>query len=182
MSDWKNIAGEVGKFAPLLGTLLGGPAGGAIGGMVASALGSNNTPDDVAQALAINPDAAVKLKQIEADHDTRLHELLSQQAQASIAADSARYLADVDNTKDARGMQVGTKAMTPAILAILVTTGFFGVLGTMLFGVWHPSDNNALLILLGSLGTSWGAIVNFYFGSSAGSARKDELLAQSKPS
>ena len=33
--EWKDVAGIVGKAAPLLGTLLGGPAGTAVGGLVA---------------------------------------------------------------------------------------------------------------------------------------------------
>ena len=38
-----------------------------------------------------------------------------------------------------------------------------------------------LLILIGSLAAAFGAVVQYFFGSSAGSARKDELLAQSQP-
>ena len=48
--DWKDIAGTVGKAAPLLGTLLGGPAGGAVGAIIASALGTGGSADEVAQA------------------------------------------------------------------------------------------------------------------------------------
>ena len=38
-----------------------------------------------------------------------------------------------------------------------------------------------LLILIGSLSAAFGATVNYWFGSNSGSARKDELLAQSVP-
>ena len=38
-----------------------------------------------------------------------------------------------------------------------------------------------LLLLIGSLSAAFGAVVNFWFGSSSGSARKDELLANSTP-
>jgi hypothetical protein len=98
--EWKDIAGLVGKAAPILGTLLGGPAGAAVGGLVASALGTGNTPDEVSQALAINPDAAIKLKQIEADRQVHLQELLVQAAGAEIAA-SVAAIQSVNTTMQA---------------------------------------------------------------------------------
>lgn len=170
--EWKDLAATIGRNAPMLGTLLGGPAGaavGAVGAMIASALGVGDSPEEVRVALA-DPAAAVKLREIESARSIRLQELVLDQAR--IAA---------EDRKDARGMQIATRSKVPALLAILVTVGFFGVLGSMLAGIWKPDDNNALLILLGSLGTSWGAIVNFYFGSSASSDRKTELLARSEP-
>lgn len=87
--DWKDIVPKVGAFAPILGTLLGGPAGGAIGGMVASALGVDAHPDAVSQAIATNPEAAVKLRQIEADQQTKLQELLVTAENNRLVAESA---------------------------------------------------------------------------------------------
>jgi hypothetical protein len=91
--DWKDLTSTVGKFAPLLGTLIGGPAGTAIGAMVASGLGVGSTPDEVSQALTINPDAAVKLKQIEADRQVELQKLLVQSEANRLAADTSAILA-----------------------------------------------------------------------------------------
>lgn len=59
--DWKDIAATAGKFAPMVGTLLGGPAGAAIGSLVAVALGTANTPDAINAAIATDPQAALKL-------------------------------------------------------------------------------------------------------------------------
>ena len=36
--DWKDVAGVVGKAAPILGGILGGPAGAAVGSLVARRL------------------------------------------------------------------------------------------------------------------------------------------------
>lgn len=94
--DWKDIAGVVGKTAPLLGTLLAGPAGGAVGGIIASVLGTGNTVEEVSAALA-NPEAAVKLRQIEADRQTKLAELAADQAKAEIAA-AAQVVTAVNQT------------------------------------------------------------------------------------
>jgi len=87
--NWKDIAGAVGSAAPILGTLIGGPAGAAIGGLVSSALGCANTPDAVQTALATNPDAAVKLAQIEKDKAVELQTLLVQAEGNRLAADTA---------------------------------------------------------------------------------------------
>jgi len=46
-------------------------------------------------------------------------------------------------------------------------------------GYFKPSENQALLIMLGALGAAWGAVVNFYYGSSAGSQAKDAVIAKS---
>ena len=64
---WSDVGGEVAKYAPLLGTALGGPAGGAIGALVAKAFGVSEDPDAVLSAVKADPLAAVKLAQVEAD-------------------------------------------------------------------------------------------------------------------
>jgi len=65
MSAWDSIKDTVAKVAPVAGSLLGGPAGGAVGGLIASALGVDNDPDKVAAAINADPQAALKLKQVE---------------------------------------------------------------------------------------------------------------------
>jgi len=178
--DWKDITGALAKGAPLLASLLGTPAAGAAVAMIESALGVSGA-DAADQVLQANPDALVKLKQIEADSAQHLQALLVQAEQNRLAAETSALQIAAADRQNARGMQVSTKSAIPAVLAILITLGFFGILGVMLAGVWKPTDNQALLILLGALGTSWGAVVNYYFGSSAESARKNDLLAAAAP-
>ena len=85
MMDWKEIAGDVGKVAPILGTMLGGPVGIAmkIGGIVASTLGVSG-PDEVKEALQTSPDAAVKLREIEKDETLGLKQIAAQMAAADL--------------------------------------------------------------------------------------------------
>jgi len=64
-------------------------------------------------------------------------------------------------------------------LSLLITAGFFGILFALMMGYATKSDE--LMIMLGSLSTAWVGIISFYFGSSAGSQKKDELLHQSTP-
>ena len=87
--DWKDIAKTVGAAAPILGTLVGGPAGAGIGSLIASVLGVGSSPDEVSVALATNPDAAVKLKQIEKERQVELQGLLVQAEQNRLAAETA---------------------------------------------------------------------------------------------
>ena len=81
--DWKEIGKHIVKIgAPLLGTALAGPAGGAIGGVVASAFGVDpEKPDEVLQAITTDPNALVKLKEIQSANKVRLQELVIQKAQ-----------------------------------------------------------------------------------------------------
>jgi hypothetical protein len=76
-------------------------------------------------------------------------------------------------------MQISTKSMTAPFLALFVTLGFFGVLAVMMFYPLPAAAHDALMLMLGSLGTAWTGVIAYYFGSSAGSDRKTELLAQS---
>ena len=74
-------------------------------------------------------------------------------------------------------MQATTRSMMPPILAGSVTVGFFGIMGMMFHGA-VDSSNPAILMMLGSLGTAWTGIISYYFGSSAGSQAKTDLLSK----
>lgn len=65
-----------------------------------------------------------------------------------------------------------------AILAVLVVVGFLGALWIAL-GLEKVSE--PALLLLGGLGSAFGAVVNYYFGSSLGSAVKTSLLKTALP-
>jgi heme O synthase-like polyprenyltransferase len=58
------------------------------------------------------------------------------------------------------------------ILAGIVIVGFFAVLALMLW-----KDKSGADILVGGLAAAFGSVVGYYYGSSASSARKDELIA-----
>ncbi|WP_197053315.1 3TM-type holin [Litchfieldella xinjiangensis] len=76
---WSDVAETVAKVAPVVGGALGGPAGAAVGSLAARALGVEPTPEAVARAIHDDPEAAVKLRKIEADL-----EAIRIEAQASV--------------------------------------------------------------------------------------------------
>lgn len=70
--DWSDVAETVARVAPAAGGALGGPAGAAVGGLLARALGVAARPEAVAEALQADPEAAIKLRRIEADLEASL--------------------------------------------------------------------------------------------------------------
>lgn len=86
------------------------------------------------------------------------------------------YKLDVIDRDSARKLALNDS--TPRVLAYLITFGFFGMLLVINF---LPEANQSILnIMIGSLGTAWVSIVNYYFGSSLGSRNKNELLLKPK--
>lgn len=172
-----DISSILKTVAPWIGTALGGPLGGMAVTAAADALGlSDKTEAAIKTALGgATPEQMLALKNADNAFAVQMQGL-------GLANQEKLAALSVDNTKDARGMQVQTRSRIPAILAILITMGFFGILIGMLRGDLTATDNQALLIMLGALGAAWGAVVNFFFGSTAESGRKTELLAQAAPS
>jgi hypothetical protein len=156
-------------IAPTIATALGGPLAGLAIEAVSKAIGID--PKDVQSTISegkLNADQIMLLKQAEIQMAARAQEM---------GLDFAKL--NVEDRKSARDMQVATKSYLPPTLAIGVTLGFFGILFGLMFGqIEHAPQID---IMLGSLGTAWTGIIAFYFGSSAGSQAKDDLLHQSTP-
>ena len=158
--------------APMIGTAIGGPLGGMAVGMLAEKLGvQEKTINAVTNAISetkLTPEQVSSIRQAEIEFQKFL-------GQNKI--DLERI--NMENTQGARQMHIANKSKTPEILSFVITIGFFGILAYMLTMNAKPSE--ALLIMLGSLGTAWAAVCNFWFGSTSGSARKTEMLAQAQP-
>jgi hypothetical protein len=63
-------------------------------------------------------------------------------------------------------------------VAIILTIGFFSILITLMTCPLPASTQNAVYILLGSLGTTWITVISYYFGSSRDSAVKTQMLQE----
>ena len=163
------------EIAPLLGTALGGPLGGAAASFIASKLGLEQKTieavSDVLNSGKMSPEQITSVK---------LAEIEFQRFLESKDIDLERINAGDRDSAREREAKTGD-TLTPRLLACAVTLGFFGVLGWLL-AVGKPDvGGDALLVMLGALGSAWGAIVSYYFGSTAGSQTKTVLLANSQP-
>lgn len=168
--DWQALIKTV---APWIGTAIGGPLGGMALEAAANALGiSEKTTDAVKQAISgTTPEQMLAVKNADQAFALQMQSLGFKRV-ADLEAIAA------SDRKDARGMQVAQRSNVPAILSIVVTFGYFGILLGMMLDVLKVSDSQALLIMLGSLGTAWGMVMAFWFGTTSDSGRKTDLLAK----
>lgn len=164
--DWKSL---VGSIAPTIATALGGPLAGMAVKAVGDAIGiTDATPDTVGAALAnATPEQLAAIKKADQDFAAKMKEL-----------DINLEEIQAHDRDSARGMQINLRSNIPAALATLITVGFFGILIGLMGGWLHTGDSNELLLLLGALATSWGAVVNFYYGSSQQSHIQTRILGE----
>ena len=66
-------------------------------------------------------------------------------------------------------------------LAALIILGFIGIMVILIFHLAPESNNTLLNVLAGAFATMTIQVVNFFFGSSKGSADKTDLLARAQP-
>jgi hypothetical protein len=157
------------QIAPTIATCLGGPLAGLAVTAISKALGvDEDKVQDTIDQGKLSADQIVSIKQAEFELQKSAQEL----------GLNFEQLATQDRAS-ARDLQVQTKSIVPPVLSFMVTLGFFGILGGLMSGKIQTSD--ALMLMLGSLGTAWTGIIAFYFGSSASSQAKDQMLHNSTP-
>ena len=174
--DWKAL---VKSIAPTIGTALGGPLGGMAGLALSKALGVSEdaAKDETTLAAAVqgaSPDQLLALKKADQDFAVQMQKLGFENVEAleAIAA---------GDRANARDREIKTQDWTPKVLGIAITVGFFGLLAYLMKREPPAGSRDILNIMLGSLGSAWIGVVTYYFGSSAGSARKTELMSAKQP-
>lgn len=170
MKLWKNIIKTV---APTLASALGGPLAGVATRAISQALFNHeNASEGEIEALIgayADPSHLLKLKELEQRFKADM---------AALEVDLSRISAE--DRDSARKREISLQSVAPSLLATMAVLGFFSVLGFM---IWTPNQivaQRELNILLGALTGLLLQVGNYYFGSSAGSARKTELMATNK--
>lgn len=167
--NWKGLLGSI---APTFATALGGPmAGMAVKALSSSLLGHEDGSEaDIGLAMAnASPDDILKVK--EADNAFKIE-------MERVGVDLEKIAAD--DRANARQREITTKDNAPKILATVVVTGFFTTLGCIAFADIPNAAMQPINILLGALTAMLTQVGNYYFGSSAGSKAKTDLLGKMK--
>ena len=167
MSDLKDKAKKIlGTLAPMLGSAVGGPFGGIAGKMLADALGVE--PGKVDNLIGdLRPEHVEKIKAAELDFEMFMEDNAIKREELS-----------VEDRKDARLLAREMGLVAQYVLGTVYTVGYF----VLLYGVFSgnlsiPSESTQVItILLGVLSAGQTQIFNFFFGSSAGSKQKTNII------
>lgn len=160
----------VAKTAPRIAEQLGGPLAGAAVEALSRAIFGKDAADEDAIAEAIEgatADQIIALKRAEHDFDIALRQAAVEEQKID-AADRA----------SARTRQTAMDDWTPSILGALIIAGFFLTLAVMVARKLPEGAETEFSIMLGALATMTAAVVNYFFGSSAGSREKTKLLSR----
>lgn len=169
--NWKDIKGVIGKGVPLLGSLLAGSAGETAGSLIASALGCEADPDVVADTLKTDPDAYLKLQELEMNHKVELQKIQLQEAETYLADRQSARSREIETTK-----ATGKRDWFMHALAGLFVAGFFVLMGILMF---RPVQENTILtMVVGALVSGVSMVLSYFFGSSKGSNDKTALLGK----
>ena len=134
-------------------------------------------PDAAAAVLARDPTATGQLR-------VQLAQLAAEQERVARCADLDNLTAALRDTSDARQQTIdlsGQKAAiawsAPVVSGVVLLT--FGAVMTLVMSYGVPvGSETAANMLLGTLAAMATSVVSYWVGSSAGSARKEERLAQ----
>ncbi|RFB80384.1 hypothetical protein [Methylovirgula sp. 4M-Z18] len=170
MSALTDLAATIVKLgAPVLGAALGGPAGALVPialNALATALGTSPTADAINAAINANPTAAADaVKQAEA-------------ASATAVQAEQQRLADIENARATMAQLAATGSRISwgaPVISVLVVAGFVGLSVAMLFRA--VPDSGVANVLFGALAGGFGTVLNFWLGSSSGSAQKSSDIS-----
>lgn len=165
--SWQKI---VASIAPTIATALGSPLSGMAISAVTYALGLPNDAKDEAinTAISANPDLLLKLKESEIAFKQRIAEL---------GIDLERI--NADDRSSARNRQVQLKDQVPNVLAFVVVLGFFVTIGYVFSGKIGLTGEQGILVgsIVGYISNSVNQVLSYFFGSSSGSEKKNQMLA-----
>jgi len=162
--SWDKVGKAIAGAAPVLGSLIGGPAGGAVGALIAQALGTSSEPEAIMAAIKKDPDALLKIKQLEAQEREHIREMQLQTLQAELADVQSARAAHKDHWMPATITNV--LALMVAVMAVALLTHAV------------PAENKDMAVyLFGQITGTFTTAVAYWIGTSRSSHNKDKWRA-----
>lgn len=155
--NWQELGQQVADFAPLLGGVLAGPSGSAVGAILASKFGTKEDPSDIAAAIQADPNAVLKLKEVESNNETKLQEL---------------HLKDKQNARLSH-----KESIMPAALSVALTIFVCLVVYLLFFAPVPDASKDVLFMLLGVVVKEWSNAMQYWYGTTRSSSDKTKLMA-----
>jgi len=171
----RKIADGIVDYAPsvakyLSATGVGVPAGLALGALSslgkAFGLGTQATPDAIANAVATDPQTALKAMIAEQDFQLKQRELDIKELQTTLA-----------DVQSARQRETSVKDNVNKVLAYAVVGGFLALVAATLLGA-AKVESVLAGTLVGYLSAKCEQVLAYYFGSSKSSDKKTDLLSK----
>jgi len=158
------------QIAPTIATALGGPFGGLAYEAISKVLGvSTDSAKQMLETGKLTSDQIAGVQQAEIALKAKAQELGLDFEQLAVA-----------DRKSARDMQISTKSLIPAILSFIIIGGFAIITAMKILG-YSMGQDPTIQDLLTTLRDGVILILSFYFGSSAGSQEKDQMIHNSTP-
>lgn len=178
--NWSELGKQLGSIGfPLIGEALAGPAGATIGKLVANqfsfTMDTDSKIDWLSQAIEKDPEAALKLAELEKNTKVELQQLMVTAEKNRLEQEVAKMNLDVANTKSARENNVESHSNYPQFLSTLISIGFFACIYWIAAYKQDSDDHDVLYLMLGVIGTSFNAVVNYWLGSSYQKLWKQDL-------
>lgn len=169
------------SLLPDLGRWIAGDTGGKVASAAADVVRAVTGTDDPAEAQrvveALPPAEAAQLR-------IRLAEIAAEAERDARAAELEALRATLADTQNARGQTVDLARAgsgvqwAPVLVSCIVLVSFAIVVWVVLTQEMPPRSEALANVLMGTLAAMATAVVNYWVGSSAGSAAKNTLLMQ----
>lgn len=180
--NWSDIGALVGRAAPVVGTLLGGPAGAVVGALVANALGTSNDPESVNLALSSNPDAMVRVQELQLNARVELEKLAVQVETIRLQAAGAQYAAEAADRDSAR--QLAAKqpndVVRPALTFIMLCGSLFVVVAVLIGWANEVIKDPTAALTVGTVLGLWlgmtKEVMGFWFGMTKESQKQSAVI------
>jgi hypothetical protein len=183
-----NLRTALASIAPTLATMLGGPFAGAAITALEGALGlapgaGADEITKIVQTGAMTPETLAAVRAADQKHEETLKQQGVDLVKINADHEAAMAVTDASDRDSARKREIAVRGWTTPVMAWTIVCASLALVAATVSGniTKDPSLAGQVGIVTGYLLNEAKSVVAYYFGSSFGSDRKTELIAQGSP-